>query len=96
MPYDASDVNIVDRYTFNSVWLQAENMGKILFHITICGSLFLLLSCSYSAWHEGFRELQRNRCYELHGEAFSECLDSLDYSVEEYEEERERTLKHGE
>lgn len=71
-------------------------MDKITFNIVICWCLFFLCSCTYSAWHEGFREQQRNRCYELFGEARSECLESLDYRVEEYEEERERTLKRDE
>ncbi len=66
---------------------------KVFFYILICSlSVVSFTSCSYSSWHQGFKEQQTQKCYDAEGLIQTECLDSLDYSIEEYEEERNKQL----
>lgn len=57
-----------------------------------CLLLFFLSSCSYSDVHQGMKMMREEQCYKYEGEAQAECLESVNYSVEEYEQQREELL----
>ena len=61
----------------------------------ICSVFFLIIigGCSTSAWQEGMRMQQEQQCYEMDGQAQVDCLESVDYTVEEYEKERKQMSK---
>lgn len=56
----------------------------------LINTILLLSSCSGRAYHQGFKMMQKQQCYQLEGELQAECLESLEYSIDGYEEEREQ------
>lgn len=62
----------------------------VLTYTVLLINVLLLVSCSGRAYHQGLKMVQEQRCYELEGQQQTECLQSLNYSIDEYEKEREQ------
>ncbi len=65
-------------------------MCRVFLILPVIIQALLLCGCSGRAYHQGLKMMQERRCYELEGEQQTECLQSLDYSIDEYEKEREK------
>lgn len=65
-------------------------MYKVLRILPVLLYALLLGGCTGRAYHQGLKMMQEQRCYELEGERREECLQSVDYSIDEYEKEREQ------
>jgi hypothetical protein len=69
----------------------------MLYRLTILllvgGICFEGCGCSYRAWHEGFRERQRQECYKLPSQdAMRKCLDKVDnMTYDQYKKAREES-----
>lgn len=71
-------------------------MTKKSISLLVFALVFSSLSgCSSRAWYEGFREVERQHCYEIESPSErQECLDKLtETSYDQYEKEREESKK---
>ena len=50
--------------------------------------LFSTSSCTARGWHQGLKAQQRNECYKMPESQIKDCLESLNYSYDDYLEER--------
>jgi hypothetical protein len=57
--------------------------------VVLC--LFALSSCTVRDWHQGLKVRQKNECYSMPESQRRDCLQSLDYSYEEYLEEHQKS-----
>ena len=63
-------------------------MSKNLFAVLL---LLTTASCTAQNWHQGLKTYQRNECYKMPESQRQSCLQSLDYSYDEYLEERRQS-----
>lgn len=52
--------------------------------------LLITVSCTARDWHQGLKASQRNECYKMDESQRRSCLESLDYTYEEYLEEHRK------
>lgn len=51
-------------------------------------AMAMLAACTAKDWHNGLKNRQREECYRLPDSQMRQCLQSLDYTYEEYHQER--------
>jgi hypothetical protein len=71
----------------HAVWSQPGRKMKILLLLLV---VMVIQGCSYQGWHEGLKQAQKSECTKLMEPDRRQCLESLDYSFEEYERERRK------
>jgi len=54
---------------------------------------FTFQGCSYKGIHEGLKYSEKHQCHKLMEPDRTHCLESLDYSFEEYERETQKGIK---
>ena len=53
-----------------------SRLAILLVFVCVCAETY---GCTYRAWHEGFRESQRQKCYKLPSDdAMQQCLNKVD------------------
>jgi hypothetical protein len=68
-----------------------EGMMKSFFVLVFFGCLVFFSGCR--GMYEGFKSVKTEDCYRLPYPEQAQCLQQVDVSYEEYEQEREKTLR---
>lgn len=55
--------------------------------------MVLLQGCSTRMWYDGFKQAQESECSKLQDREREECLRDAGISYDQYQREREETLK---
>jgi hypothetical protein len=69
-------------------------MANKFFTRVLLASIFMVSNgCSSRSWYEGFREMERQKCYEMENPSeMQECLERVDgTSYDQYQRAREES-----